>query len=318
LLLRGGEGFEPTFVYKIEPLQDVDKDNLRFMFGVQGTRLSLEGLRFQMDATGKSQDGFTVIALDGAELHATNCNFTQSNKTVTTGVELRGASKVALQNSLFAGFARGIDALPSADQEVSMENCLITGPIGIQAKSPSHDSASLSVRLNRNTFHVAEVVNLGGMTGGTDFSAEANIFHTSTFSTSLKPSASSPAPRKWDGRHNVYSLTRWVSVAGQSLRDVRDLETWRKFWKTKEEGSIARAVRFAKAQQLGPFRHDANPNDWRVTVDRLSPDLGPDVQLGCDVYLVGAGQPYFQFRESIAYDAWQRAFAKAGNGKDDK
>ncbi len=305
LTLRGGEGFEPVLAHKVELLQDVDADNLRFVLAVQKARLSLEGIRVQIDPTQKSKEGFTAIALDGAELRATNCNFTQSNSAVASGVELRGASKVALQNCMFAGFARAIDAQVSADQEVSVENCLIYSRLGLMAKSATaKDAGGLTVQLTRNTFHVVEVINLGGLAGAAEFNADANIFHTSVFSAGLRPSASSPAVRKWDGRRNVFDLTRWLTVAGQSLREVNNLDTWRKYWKTKEEGSFSRSVPFA-VKNARPYAHNISPNDWRVTVERLSPDLGGDVQLGCDVYLVGAGQPYFQFRESIAYDTWR-------------
>ena len=73
-------------------------------------------------------------------------------------------------------------------------------------------------------------------------------------------------------------------------------------------------------RRIRPFPHNTNPNDWRPTIDRLTPDHSPDIQIGCDVYLVGAGQPYFQFKESGAYEAWLNAaaVAQAVSGKQEK
>jgi hypothetical protein len=189
------------------------------------------------------------------------------------------------------------------------------------AKSPDpQHSVAVTAQLHRNTFHVGEVANLAGLSGAAEFESEANIFHTDIFSTGLRPSASSAAARKWDGRLNVFDLTRWLSAGTQAVREVRDLDTWRKYWKTSEEGSYTRSVPFAKNHQLGPFPHNTNPNDWRPTIDRITPDNNPDFQIGCDVYLVGAGQPYFQFKESGAYEAWLNAaaVAQAVSGKQEK
>ena len=307
LTFRCGDGFEPVFSHKLELLQDASRESsLRSIFAVKAGTLTLEGIRVQMDPEQKGKVEWTSVAVDGGELRAVNCSFSQSNSAAVTGVELRGAAKLNLQNCAFVGFARALDSVTTGDQSLRIENCLVYSRIGIVAKSPiPKDAAGLSADLRRNTFHVGEVINLGSLTGPADFSTEANIFSTSIFSSGIRPSASTPVLRKWEGQRNVFDLTRWLSTAGQAVREVRDLETWRKYWKTPEEGSFTRSVPFAVKHQLGPFRHNANPNDWRVNVERLSAELDADVQLGCDVYLVGAGQAFSQFKESIAYDRWR-------------
>ena len=95
--VRGGEGFEPTLVHKMELLQDAEREpHLRYVFGVKGGRLTLEGLHIQMDPTARGNAAWTMISADGSELRVLNCSFTQSNSTSVTGIETRGASKLNL------------------------------------------------------------------------------------------------------------------------------------------------------------------------------------------------------------------------------
>jgi uncharacterized protein (TIGR03067 family) len=312
LVLRGGGGYEPTLVHQIGALQDPQREpNLRAALVGKDAKISLEGLRIQTDPSPRQQLAWAAIAVDGGELRALNCSFTQSNTATVSGIELRGGAKIKLRNCLFAGFSRAIDAVVSADQTIELENCLVYSRIGLEAKNADAGNQSgMAANLARNTFHVGEVVNLGRLTGPVEFTSEGNIFRTTAFSAQLRPT-SGQATRKWDGRYNVFDLTRWLAVGGQPLKDVRDLTTWRKYWNTKEEGSFNRAVPFAVKHELGPFRHNTNANDWRVTVDRLSQDIDPDVQLGSDVYLVGAGQAYFQFKESAEYEDWLGVSATA-------
>lgn len=318
LTVRGAEGFEPVLAHKLELLQDPDREKeLRYALAVKGSRLTLEGLRIQMDPDPRKKVAWTAISLDGGELRAVNCNFSQSNNTPSAGIELTGASKLALLNCAFVGFARAIEAVASGDQEVQLDNCLVYSRLGLAAKSlNTKDTFGLTAHLQRSTFHVGEVVNLAGLNGPAEFDSEGNIFHTDIFSTGLRPSASSAVVRKWDGRRNVFDLTRWLSSGNQAIREVKDLDTWRKYWQTKEEGSYTRSVPFAKNHQVGPFPHNTNPNDWRPTIDRLTPNHNPDDQIGCDVYLVGAGQAFFQFKETAAFDAWRgtEAGAASANG----
>jgi hypothetical protein len=312
LTVRGADGFEPVLAHKLGLTQDPDREkNLRYALGVKGSTLTLEGLRVQTDPDPRKKVAWTAVSLDGAELRAVNCNFSQSNNAASAGIALTGASKLALQNCAFIGFGQAIEAVSSGDQQVHLENCLVYSRIGLVARSPNpKEPFGLKSQLQRNTFHVGEVVNLTGLSGAAEFESEANIFHTDIFSTGLRPTPSaSSAVRRWNGRLNVFDLTRWLSFGTQAVREVKDLDTWRKYWKSDEKGSYTRSVPFAKKHSLGPFPHNTNPNDWRPTIERLTPDHNPDDQIGCDVYLVGAGQPYFQFKESAAYEDWQKGSA---------
>ena len=311
--IRGAEGFEPVLAHKLDLIQNPDREKeLRYGLAVKGSRLTLEGLRIQTDPDPKKKVAWTAISVDGGELRAVNCNFSQSNGTASAGIELNGAAKLDMQNCAVVGFGRAIDAVASSDQQVHLENCLVYSRLGLMAKSPNpKDTFALTAHIQRTTFHVGEVVNLSALSGPAEIKSEGNIYHTDIFSTGLRPSASAAVVRKWDGRLNVFDLTRWLSAGTQAVREVKDLDTWRKYWKSGEEGSYSRSVPFAKSHALGPFPHNTNPNDWRPTIERLTPDHDPDVQIGCDVYLVGAGQAYFQFKESGAYEAWLNASAVA-------
>ncbi len=318
LTIRAADGFEPVLAHKLELLQDPDREkDLRYGLAVRGSRLSLEGLRIQTDPDPRKKVAWTAIALDGGELRAVNCNFSQSNSTASAGIELAGGAKLSLLNCVVVGFTRAIEAVASADQNIQLENCLVYSRLGLMARGPNpKDSFGITAQLHRSTFHVAEVVNLAALSGAAEFDSEGNIFHTDTFSTGLRPSLGAPGSsvvRKWDGSRNVFDLTRWLTAGAQPIRDVKDLETWRKYWKTKEDGSYTRSVPFAKNHQVGPFPHNTNPNDWRPTIDRLTPDHDPDVQIGCDVYLVGSGQAYFQFKETAAYETWCDTDAGVGS-----
>jgi hypothetical protein len=322
LAIRAAEGFEPTLVLKPDLLRDPTRDPAqRYVIGAEaGGRLTLEGIKFQIDPPLGRRTTYLAIGIDDAEAQIANCTFSHSNTATASAVGLHGGSRVRLRNCVFVGFTQALLLEPTKPQQLDLENCLVYSPLAFAVETPAGGAAAggdAKVHVGRSTFHVGEVVRLDNTTAAVSLDAEASVFRATMFSSRIRPAGSKTAVRHWSGARNVYDWTRWLGVNNQILSEVKDFEGWKRFWKSEEKDSARQAVPFAVNRQLGPFRHNTNPNDWRLTVERILPNLGADVQIGCDTYLAGTGSAYSQFCESLDYPQWagaQETARAAGNG----
>jgi hypothetical protein len=136
------------------------------------------------------------------------------------------------------------------------------------------------------------------MSGDVAVMADGNAMRLNWVCSSLDP-LQGGGRRTWrggegdSGAANLYDVRRWLGRRGRPMREVRNLETWRQFWKTDEAGSVQEPVPFATARQLGAFRHDLSAMDWRVVDGRLT----KSAEFGADTFLVGVGSPYGAYRE---------------------
>jgi hypothetical protein len=122
----------------------------------------------------------------------------------------------------------------------------------------------------------------------------------------------------WHGSDNVHQRlgkrtgeAMIVLEAGkqESLSDVHDLATWRKFWGSPETGSIEGEIRYQGGHLAGRLSQGEGdritPDDFRLRPGSAGYRAGKDGKdLGADVDLVGPGPAYERWKKTPDYQEW--------------
>src|SRR5262249_40225460 len=110
--------------------------------------------------------------------------------------------------------------------------------------------------------------------------------------------------RSWEGTLNLYEVKQWVGSAGKASDKATDLKSWLKFWKNAETASHTRRAPFTGLKLLGDYSHKCSPQDWQREFPADADPILSRSRVGVNSYLAGPGQPFDQYRETIAYSDW--------------
>ena len=124
------------------------------------------------------------------------------------------------------------------------------------------------------------------------------MYKTQFVGESILASGNSKKGRVWRGSTNLYGTYKWLGAKRKAIDSVSDLKTWTKFWSSEEETSLERAVGFEVSRPDGAFSHSVRAQHWDLPA-RLNI---PRNRYGVESSIVGPGQGYSRFRESILYN----------------
>lgn len=311
--IRAAQGYDPVFRYELPKdelgfdLELTDESPERNMFIIKADKVTLEGLRIQMDPPSRTRDvNWVAIRCEGTSISMLNCTLSESERRGTTGLLLSDSPRVFIRNSMFNGFNPSIDVNTKTQCNIMVRDSVLYGPECFRVAG----EGAFNFWFLESTAHTNKFLNEADLRGSSYVIAENNVIRAEELIANI---GTQQASRAWMGRYNLYDVRLWVAGGAGAAKDsIRDLDSWRKYWKTEELRS-----RFAKAPfevprlQLGPFRHDLSPQEWGLQDDAMRTIMvmsaKDEEQIGANVLFVGAGLGYLQFREKLDYENWLSA-----------
>jgi hypothetical protein len=335
--IRAGEGFHPIIRFHSEDLP-ANASYLR-----AEAALALEGLEFQCTARDlRTGELSTHLLGTWEELHVANCRFLMRK---TTYCILTGSPVAEIRNCEFLipdAPGGGVVWLDDwvVGQRLILDNCLLTASIRGGTANPRSAHGAV-VRLTRNTWRTR----MGGIwfnhafaiaRGPKDLNerprllsvyASGNVVDTDfVFRFSQFPPDKAQLPSDlekyvahvvdWIGERNLYvGLDHMFGLYPQeefaaTLRPVRTLADWNRFWQTGEAGSTEGRVRYHGGDLLTRLEASSErltPEDFRLRPDSAGYRAGKDGKdIGADVDLVGPGAAYERWKKTPAYQQWLR------------
>jgi serine/threonine protein kinase len=107
-------------------------------------------------------------------------------------------------------------------------------------KSAAAEQSALSLNLRHNVIEAGRVLSLTGLERSVEISAQGNTlrFREALLSFAGLHDSSCQNVAAWRGQDNQYKgASNWLTLNGTST-GVRDLTSWREYWKTSETGSF--------------------------------------------------------------------------------
>lgn len=309
--IQSAQGYDPVFRYEVPknefgfPIEYKADSPERNMFIIRAEKVTFEGLRIQMDPPRRQGIAWAAIYCDKSPIRLLNCTISESERQGTVGLKLVDSQRVFIRNTMFNGFQPSIAADIASRCNLMLRDSLLYGPEAIRASG----DGSFNLWLLESTAHVNKLLDLGELKGGTYIIAENNVLRADELIANLGPSN---AGRAWQGRFNLFDVRTWVSKGSSAATAANSLEKWREFWKAEESRSVHAKAPFEVPRiQLGPYRHDLSPLEWGVDDDAvrslMTMRARDEEQIGANVFVVGAGQGYLQFRERLDYENWLSA-----------
>lgn len=311
--IQAGFGYLPVFKLEIGKnhlgikLKPETDPNARDMISVAGGKVTLEGIRLEVDPpTLKQPLPWRAITVKSGSLRLLNCTISESNKQGMTGIIVEAPGKLVVRNSLLIGGKAAIEFVVNDIQELILDNTVVFSNAGIvisrdpKTKNPVNFSGAFS----NSVIQTKEVLQTGKTTGKIDIASRLCVYQADWIGASLLTSATEAKDRSWKGEVNLYEPKQWLGFEGKATTTVTDLKSWIKFWKKSETGSFARRAPFVGLRLLGAYSHQCSPQDWQM---EFPADTDSDLsrsRVGVNSYLCGPGQPFDQYRETIAYSDW--------------
>jgi len=311
--IQAGFGYAPVFKYEIGKnrlgikLKPETDPNARDMISVTGGNVTLEGLRLQMDPpTLKAPVPWRAITVKSGSLRLLNCTVSESNKQGTTGVIVEAPGRFIVRNCLLVGGKAGIEFVANGAQELIFDNSIIFSNAGILVSSDakSKQPVELSLSLSNSVIQVKEFLQTPKIAGKIDVASRLSVFQADTLGSTLLASANDNKGRSWGGTLNLYHVTQWIGSGGKAVGNIKDIKSWIKFWGNSESNSFSRIAPFVGLRQIGSFSHECSPQDWQLEFPADADALLTQARVGVNSYLAGPGQPFDQYRETIAYSDW--------------
>jgi hypothetical protein len=314
--IRAEQGYRPVFVYRRPKDRlgiDVDvtaQPNAKNLFVVQAGPVILEGLALQMDSPSiAAKVNWTVIECGPtAELRLLNCSLSESTRGASLGVVLRQSPRAFFRNTLFVGFNPAIEVTTGKQCNMLMKDCVAYGIKTFQAAG----DGEVNLWMYESTIHAEKAFDFASLNGPLTVVVENSVFKADQLIAQLGPTTS--VKRSWDGHQlNLYDVRQWVAKGDSRATSVQELAGWRKYWSAMEKNSLQSGAPFAVSRlQIGSFRHEVTAGDWGIDHDVLKRimTIGSDDQIGANVYVVGAGDRYAQFRDSQEYGNWFRGVTR--------
>ena len=93
------------------------------MFSVAGGKVTLEGLRLQLDPPKyKNPVPWRAVTVKSGALRLLNCTISETNKQGTTGVIVEAPGQTVIRNCLFVGGAAAVELIANGKQELVFDN----------------------------------------------------------------------------------------------------------------------------------------------------------------------------------------------------
>jgi hypothetical protein len=334
LTIRAGDGFRP--VIRLNP-----EFHARANLLVSDSPLVLEGLEFQRTAPEKYEVPWLSFVWGSKALHVANCRFLLRSGQITVCIHA-SQDICALRNCEFlcpqplGNLSVWFDNLGSR-QRVAIENCLLTGEVGIDWRDLELKEAF--VRLAHNTFRFDKnalgcnlvgqaAPELNGLQEHARFAhveASGNVFATDpVFSFDQYQPVKTLPPLEaqefvarmlgWQGERNLYAVAHdflRLTVNGEFSEPpegIKSVAGWRRFWGTPEADSIEGRVLFQGgnlAARLQDSPETLTPEDFRLRPDSAGYQASPDGKdLGADIDFVGPGAAYERWKQTPDYEQW--------------
>ncbi len=310
LTIVAGYGFMPTFKFEVarnrknaryNPATDPEG---RDMLVLQGGRLTLEGLRLQMDAPKDPPlVPWSAITVEGGELRLLNCAVSESGNQGTP-IAWRAAGQLVVRNSQLMGGRAALDISGAGEQELVFDNSLAFSEAGLTLRG-SEPSQRFGLRARHAVFHVKEVLACPDYAGEISVDTATSAFRADWLSQNLLKTGKDPrAGRSWQGSVNLYDVKQWVGVAGQPAA-IKEAKDWVKYWKLGETDAVKRTAPFTGTRRLGSYSHEANIQDWQLEFPATAEAALARNRVGVISYVAGPGPGYDQYRETIGYTFWR-------------
>jgi hypothetical protein len=312
LTILAGHGFTPVFKFDIAR----NKKNARYnpvtdpegrdMFALQGGRLTLEGLRLQMDAPKDPPlVPWSIITVEGGELRLLNCAVSESG-SLGTPIAWRSPGQLVVRNSQLMGGRTALEIFASGEQEVVFDNSLAFSEAALTLQG-SASAQRFGLRARHAVFQVKEVVAVPEDYGGElTVDTATSAFRADWLSQNFLRAGKDPrAGRTWQGSVNLYDVKQWIGTKGQPA-SIKDSKDWVKYWKSGETDAVKRTAPFAGTRRIGSYSHEANIQDWQLEFPATAEAALARNRVGVISYVAGPGPGYDQYRETIGYTSWKR------------
>ncbi len=316
LTIQGGFGYAPILKFAL----GVDRLGIRLkpetqvmarsMFNVTAGKLTLEGLRIQMDppaSTAKPPIAWGGVMVNGTgSLRMTNCSFSESNKMGSAAVVWQTGGQLAIRNCLLSGGRAAVDITAAGPQELIVDNSVIFSncAVKIQNDAKTKKPAEIKMNLRRSTIQVKDMIESPKVTGSILTDCALCVIQAEWVGANYLTTATDKKTRGWSGSLNLYDVKNFVGAAGKTV-GLADIDAWKKFWNS-DKSSAKRLAPFVGTQKVGGYNHELNTQSWVV---ELPPDADAALQrapLGVNSFLSGSGVPFDQYRETFNYTDWSK------------
>lgn len=318
ITIQAGFGYSPVFKFEVGKsklgikLKPETDPNGRDMISVAGGNVTLEGIRLQIDPPKdfKKPIPWRAITVKSGSLTLLNCSISETSKQGTTAIVNEGPGKVAVRNCLLVGGKAAVELVGDGKQELTIDNTVVfsNGGIVVSNDEKTKQPAEVEIDIANSVFQVKEVVLAPKLKGKIDVTSRLTVYQADWIGSTFLASLSDKKDRSWKGSINLYDVKQWIGANGKPSPDVSDSKQWIKYWGNAETDSYKMTAPFIGAglRQVGNFNHECSPQDWQMEFPPQAEAVFQRSRVGVNSYLAGPGQPFDQYRETIAYSEWLR------------
>ena len=286
-----------------------------------GGNVTLEGLKLQIDPPKdfKKPLPWRAITVKSGSLRLLNCSISETTKQGTTALVSEGPGKVVVRNCLLVGGNAAVELVGNGQQQLAIDNTVVfsNGGIVVSNDDKTKKPAEVEIDITNSVFQVKEVVLTPKLKGKIDVTSRLNVYQADWIGSNFLASLSDKKDRSWKGSINLYDVKQWIGANGKPSPDINDSKTWIKYWGNVEIDSYKMTAPFIGAglRQVGNFNHELSPQDWQMEFPPQAEPVFQRSRVGVNSYLAGPGQPFDQYRETIAYSDWLRGRTDLTVGK---
>lgn len=325
--IQAGFGYSPVFKFEIGKnrlgikLKPETDPNARDMISVAGGNVTLEGIKLQMDPPKdfKKPLPWRAITVKAGSVRLLNCMVSETTKQGTAGIVMEAPGRLTLRNCLVVGGKAGIEFVGNGKQELVFDNSIVfsNGGIVVSNDEKTKKPADVALEITNSAFQVKEVLLAPKLRGQIDVTSRLSVYQADWIGSNFLASLSDKKDRSWKGSINLYDVKQWIGASGKPAPDVNDGKEWIKYWGSVETDSYKATAPFVAAalRQVGSFTHECNPQDWQMDFPPQAEPVFQRSRVGINSYLAGPGQPFDQYRETIAYSDWVRGRIDLTAGK---
>jgi hypothetical protein len=323
ITIQSGFGYSTVFKFEIGKnrlgikLKPETDPNARDMITVKGAKVTLEGIKLQMDAPPLKQPvPWRAIAFQGGTLRLLNCQISEAAKQGMTGVAVEGEGTVVLRNSVIIGGRSGVEVTAAGKQTVVLDNSVIFSNLGVvvQNDAKTKKPADVTLTVTHSAIQAKEAFRAAKLTGKVAIDSQLSVFQAEAMGLAFLSNATAK-DRTWKGDLNIFDVKQWLGSDGKTaVPAVKDLATWGTFWGGADKKSSKRIAPFVGVRAIGSFSHEVFAQDWTL---ELPGDAEVDLVknlVGVNSFMAGPGIAYDQYRETISYTAWRKG--ELGLGSD--
>lgn len=309
LTLTAGPGYNPVFRYEIgfdakgrrsEPKSD---PTARFILGVKGATLTLEGFRLQMTPPKSAGTAPWVgVSVEDGTLRMLNCSVAEDARQGFAAVALTGAGKLELRNCMLVGGRAGIEITAGGEQSISLNNTVLYNNVGVSVLPGKAGDGKLTFNIDRCVVAAPEAFNFAKVTTPIDITSSGGLYFADSLGSNFLMDRSTGKGRTWTGKKNLYDVKKWIGFQGTPNAAIKDAKTWSRFWGDADESGESRVVTL-KIARHGSYKLDMNADEFEIS--QTSQVYGNRRWSGINPIYLGPGYNFSLFREGFDYNAWR-------------